>query len=113
MFRTTALIAALGLAPVLSTAVVLADGPATVAEEDLAITSGKVMSLDHDNTFFTLEVAPLEHVDVAWNDDTAFVLDGESSTAHEVLIVERIISVEHRDGLAVTVRGVSEQETPE
>lgn len=117
MFKTTALIVALGMTPAIGTAVVLADGPApapaTVVEEDLTVTGGQIMSIDHDNWRFTLEVAPLEQVDVAWNDDTAFTLDGESSTADQVLVAERIVTVEHHEGLAVTVRGVTGEELPE
>ncbi|MEM9413886.1 MAG: hypothetical protein AAGA29_00225 [Planctomycetota bacterium] len=112
MFKQTALIVALGVTPVFGTAIVLADGPAPVIEEDLAITSGKVLSVDADNWQFTLEVAPLEQIDVDWNEDTSFTLDGETSTAEAVLIAERSVTVEHANGLAVNVRGVSE-EAPE
>ncbi|XAM01228.1 hypothetical protein OT109_07525 [Phycisphaeraceae bacterium D3-23] len=113
MLKQTALIVALGVTPVFGTAIVLADGPAPALEEDLALTSGKVMSIDRDNWQFTLEVAPLEQVDVDWNDDTSFTLDGETSTADEVLVAERLVTVEHADGLAVNVRGVTDEEVPE
>jgi len=113
MFKTTALIVALGMTPVVGTAVVVAQGPTPVAEEDLAVTGGKILAIDNDNWQFTLEVAPLEHVEVNWDGETAFTLDGESSTQAEVLVAERMVTVEHKDGLAVTVRGMTEQEDPE
>lgn len=113
MFKTTALIVALGMTPAIGTAVVLAEGPAPVIEEDLTVTAGKVMTIDHDNWQFTLEVAPLEQVDVTWNTDTAFTLDGETSTAAQVLVAERIVTVEHHEGLAATVRAMSQEQTPE
>ncbi|MFI4860921.1 MAG: hypothetical protein ACIAXF_09605 [Phycisphaerales bacterium JB063] len=113
MLKQTALIVALGVTPVFGTAIVMADGPAPGLEEDLAIASGKVLSIDKDNWQFTIEVAPLEQVDVDWNDETAFTLDGETSTADEVLVAQRLVTVEHANGLAVNVRGVTDEEAPE
>lgn len=106
MLKKTALIAALALTPAFGTAVVVADSPAV--EEDLATATGMVTAFDKEATQFTLEITPLEIVDVDWNDDTAFTLDGETSTADDVLIQGRLVTVEHTDGLAVNVHGLSE-----
>lgn len=109
--KTTALIVALGVVPVFGSAIVMADGPAT-AEEELDIAAGTVTAIDRDNTQFSLEVATLDRIEVSWNDDTAFTLDGEASTLDEVLVIQRMVTVEHADGLAVKVHGVSEDDLP-
>jgi hypothetical protein len=115
MLKKTTLIAALAVTPILGTSVVLAHGPsaAPLLQDDPAVAGGVVVSVDNDKSMFTIEVAPLEHVEVEWNDDTNFTLDGEPSTAQDVLVTDRLVSVEHHDGLAINVRGMIEEELPE
>lgn len=115
MLKQTSLIAALALTPILGTSIVLAHGPsdAPLLQDDPAVAGGVVVGIDNEKSVFTLEVAPLEHVEVQWNDDTNFTLDGEPSTAEDVLVTDRMVSVEHHDGLAINVRGMLEEELPE
>ena len=111
--KTTALIIALGVTPVLTSSIVLANSPADPVTEDLDIASGKIVSIDQDNSQFSLEVAPLDQIEISWNDDTAFSLNGEAATAGQVLIIAGLVTVEHSDGVATSVRSVTEEEAPQ
>lgn len=115
MFKKTTLIAALAITPLLGASLVLANSPADAPaiEEDPTVTAGTVVNVDHDNWRFTIEVAPFEQTEVAWNEDTAFSLDGQPSDADAVLQIENMVTVEHNEGLAVAVRALSEEELPE
>ena len=72
--------------------------------------SGTVGAVDWENKVFLISTDAEESRSVSWTGDTAFVLDGEKSTAREVLSRDAKVSVEfgEEDGVAARIERASE-----
>lgn len=72
--------------------------------------SGTVGAVDWENKIFSIRTDGERTRTVSWNDDTAFVLDGEETTAQAVLTRDAEVDVEfgEQDGIAARVERKSE-----